>query len=141
MGKLSSAYLLLGAPGRVPGLGELFVLLFALGTAAAVLPAVPCFLGGRRTSIIRGPFTYVLAVLVGAPAGAAGAYVTMLGLDQILHLGLGKSLLTVILISLPGLFVGGGLVPFGIARLLTRANDDGMEPRKDQRGRPSQGAG
>jgi hypothetical protein len=121
MGKLSEAYLLLGA-GGVPGLGELFVLLFGLGTAAAVLPAVSCFLGGRgRTSIIWRPFTYVLAVLIGAPAGAAGAYATMVGLDQILHLGLGKSFLTVILISLPGLFIGGGLVPFGIARLLTRA--------------------
>ena len=56
------------------------------------------------------------------PAGAAGAYATMAGLDQILHLGLGKSFLTVALISLPGLFIGGGLVPFGIARLLTRAS-------------------
>jgi hypothetical protein len=50
MGKLSEAYLLLGA--GVPGLGELFVLLFGLGTAAAVLPAVSCFLGGRGRTFL-----------------------------------------------------------------------------------------
>jgi hypothetical protein len=122
MGALSETSLPLGA-GGVPGLGELYLLLFGLGTAAAVIPAVSCYRGGRgRTPVIWRPAIYVLAVLAGAPAGAAGAYATMAGLDRILQLGLDKSFLTVTLTALPGLFIGGGLVPFGIARLLTRAN-------------------
>jgi len=121
MGRQSESYFLLGA-GGAPGLGELYVLLIGLGTAAAVFPAVSCYRGGRgRTGIIWRPVIYVLAFLIGAPAGAAGAYASMAGLDQLLHLGLDKSFLMVALISLPGLFIGGGLVPFGIARLLTRA--------------------
>src|SRR5437763_17153560 len=102
MDRQSEAYLFLGA-GGVPGLGELYMLLFGLGTAAAVIPAVACYRGARgRTDIIWRPVIYVLAVLIGAPAGAAGAYATMAGLDQILRFGLGKSFLTVALISLPG---------------------------------------
>jgi hypothetical protein len=122
MDRQSEAYLLLAA-GGVPGLGELYLLLFLLGTAAAVIPAVACYRGGReRTAIIWRPVIYVLAVLIGAPAGAAGAYASMAGLDQILHFGLNGTILTDVLTALPGLFIGGGLVPFGIARLLTRAN-------------------
>jgi hypothetical protein len=122
MDALSVTYLRLAA-GGVPGLGELYPLLFGLGTAAAVLPAVSCYRGLRgRTPIIWRPVIYALAVLVGAPASAAGAYATMVGLDHILQFGLGKSFLTVTLTALPGLFIGGGLLPFGIARQLTTAN-------------------
>jgi hypothetical protein len=116
MDRQSEAYLVLGAAG-VPGLGEMYLLLFVLGTAAAVIPAVFCYRGGRgRTPIIWRPIIYVLAVLIGVPAGAAGAYYAiMVG-------GRNSSVLTYILTALPGLFIGAGLVPFGIARLLTREN-------------------
>lgn len=120
MGEVSETCLPLAA-GGVPGLGELYLLLIGLGAAAAVIPAVACYRGVRgRTPVIWRPAIYVSAVLVGAPAGAAGAYASMVGLDHILQLGLGRSFLTVALTCLPGLFVGGGLVPFWIARWLTR---------------------
>jgi hypothetical protein len=120
MGRQGDAYLFLAA-GGVPGLGELYLLLFGLGTAAAIIPAVSCYFGGRgRAATVWRPFLYGLAVLIGAPAGAAGAYVSMVGLEHVLQFGLDKSFLTVALTCLPGLFIGGGLVPFGIARLLTR---------------------
>src|SRR4051812_2053687 len=66
MDRPSETYSLLGA-GGVPGLGELYVLLFGFGTAAALIPAVSCFRGMRgRTPLIWRPVIYALAVLVGA---------------------------------------------------------------------------
>jgi hypothetical protein len=51
-----------------------------------------CFLGERgRKPIIWRPFIYLLAILIGAPAGAAGEYVTMVGVGQLLHFGPGAS--------------------------------------------------
>ena len=102
--------------------GPALLLLFVLPAALAIsLPSVGCFLGVRgRKPIIWRFFIYLLAILIGIPAGAAGGYATMLGLDYLLRLGPGKPVLFVFMSCLLGLFIGGGLVPFGIARLFTK---------------------
>jgi hypothetical protein len=127
MDKLSAIGLRLAT--GVPGLGELYLLLFGLGTAAAVLPLVSCYYGARgRRSVLWRPVIYVLAILVGAPAGAAGAYASMAGLDHVFQFGPGKSFLMVVVTTLPGLFIGGAYLPFVIARRLTMRRPDAMRP-------------
>jgi hypothetical protein len=116
----SISKLLLGFLAQ-PGLQEFFLMLLFGATVAIVLPPIFCFIGQRgRTPIVWRAVIYLLAILIGAPAGAVGGYASMLGLQHLLRMGLGAAFLDKVVIILPGMLIGGGLVPFAIARLLTR---------------------